>query len=219
MSKTRILLADDHAVVRAGIRMLLEKQPDMEVIAETATGKETIDKTVELQPDVVVLDITLPDMSGLEALQRIHEKRPDVQILVLTMHEDERYFFQAVNAGASGYVVKGALPAELIAAVRSVAEGQAYLPPVLAKKLIDDYAGRRENEALGESGDKLTDREREILQLFAEGRTGKEIAQLLHRSPHTVERHRQKLMAKLGLHNRAALIKYAIRKGLVETDE
>jgi two-component system response regulator NreC len=199
--------------------MLLEKQPDMEVVAETAGGNETIHKTLELHPDVVVLDITMPDMNGLEALQRIHEERPNVQILVLTMHEDERYFFQAMKAGASGYVVKGAPPLEFITAVRSVAEGQAYLPPALAKKLLDDYTGRRENEGSEESCAGLTDRERQVLQLFAEGRTGANIAATLRLSPHTVERHRQKLMAKLGLHNRAALIRYAIRKRLVEIDE
>jgi two-component system response regulator NreC len=164
------------------------------------------------------MDITMPDMTGLEATKRISAQCSDVGILVLTMHEDERYFFQAVHAGASGYVVKGAPPSELIEAVRSVADGQAYLPPELARKLIDDYAGSPNGKEGSQANAKLTDREREVLQLFAEGRTGNEAAEILNISPHTVERHRQKLMAKLGLHNRAALISYAIRKNLIDSD-
>lgn len=217
MGKIRILLADDHAILRAGVRMLLESQPDMEVVGEAGDGLETIQKVRKLHPDVVVMDIAMPGLSGLEATQRIKTECPEVQVLTLTMYEDERYFFRVIQAGASGYVVKGAPPSDLIAAIRSVSQGHAYLYPSLAKKMIDDYLGRAK-EGGREAYDDLTDREREVLRLIAEGRTGKEISDLLYISVHTVERHRQNLMAKLDLHNRTALIKYAIRKGLIEIE-
>jgi len=219
MAKTRILLVDDHAIVRAGIRTLLEKQSDMEVVDEAADGREAIEKARELRPDVVVMDIVMPGIGGLEATRLVKTECPEVRILALTMHEDERYFFQALHAGASGYVVKGAPPADFIAAIRSVAEGQAHLGPALTRKLIDDYLSRGEEASDRETHDDLTDREREVLRLIAEGQTGKQIAKQLCISVHTVERHRQNLMAKLDLHNRTALIKYAIRKKLIELDE
>ncbi len=216
MGKIRILLVDDHAIVRAGLKLLLESQPDMTVIGEAADGLEGARKARELKPDVVVMDIAMPGLSGLEATRRIKAECPETQVLALTMHEDERYFFQILHAGASGYVVKGAPPADLIAAIRSVHQGQAYLYPSLARKLLDEYL-TREKEGR-ETSQELTDREREVLRLIAQGMTGKEIAELLGVSAHTVERHRQNLMAKLNLHNRAALIKYAIRKGLIELE-
>ncbi len=219
MAKIRILLADDHAIVRAGIHTFLEKQPEMEVVGEAANGCETIQKVRELRPEVVVMDIVMPGIGGLEATRRIKAECPEVKILALTMHEDERYFFQAIHAGASGYVVKGAPPADFIQAIRSVAAGQAYLGPALTRKLIDDYLSRNEAAAGAEAHDSLTERERDVLRLIAEGQTGKQISKLLHISVHTVDRHRQNLMAKLDLHNRAALIKYAIRKKLIELDE
>ncbi|MFN3477646.1 MAG: response regulator [Candidatus Methylomirabilales bacterium] len=216
MKRIRILLADDHAIVRAGLRLLLESQPDMEVVGEAADGRETIRKVRELRPDVVVMDIAMPDLTGLEATRRIKEEDPQIQILALTMHEDERYFFQMVHAGASGYVVKGAPPADLLAAIRSVSQGQAYLDPSLAKKLLGEYLSRAKEGK--EAYDDLTDREREVLRLIAEGKTSKEIAELLSLSVHTVERHRQNIMGKLRLHNRAELIRYAIRKGLIDLE-
>lgn len=219
MSKIRILLADDHAIVRAGIRTLLEKQPDLEVVGEAADGRETIDEARQLRPDVVVMDIAMPGIGGLEATQRIKNECPEVRILALTMHEDERYLFRAIHAGASGYVVKGAPPADFIAAIRSVAEGQAYLGPALTRKLMDDYLRSSEEAAAKDDGDNLTEREREVLRLIAEGRTGKQIAKQLCISVHTVERHRQNLMTKLDLHDRVGLIKYAIRKRLIEVDQ
>ncbi len=219
MPNIRILLADDHAILRAGVRMLLESQPDMEVIGEAADGRETIDKVRELHPDLVVMDIAMPDIGGLEATERIRSECPDVRILALTMHEDERYFFQALHAGASGYMAKGAPPEDFISAVRSVAQGQAYIYPSLTRKLLDEYVGRDKAAAENETHDQLTERECEVLRLIAEGQTGKEIARLLKISVHTVERHRQNLMAKLDLHNRSALIKYAIRKGLIELED
>jgi two-component system response regulator NreC len=218
MGKLRILLADDHAIVRAGLRMLLESQPDMEVVGEAEDGLQAIQNVRKLRPDVVVMDIVMQGLSGLEATERIKTEFPEVQILALTMYEDERYFFRLIQAGASGYVVKGAPPSDLIAALRSISQGEAYLYPSLARKLVDDYLSRTKAEEGREDYDDLTSREREVLRLIAEGRTGKEISELLCISVHTVERHRQNLMAKLGLHNRAALIKYAIRKGLIEID-
>ena len=219
MANIRILLADDHAILRAGVRMLLESQSDMEVVGEAANGRETIEKVRELQPDVVVMDITMPDIGGLEATERIRVEFPQVRIFALTMHEDERYFFQAIHAGASGYMAKGAPPADFISAVRSVAQGQAYIYPSLTRKLLDEYLRRNQDTAAKESYGNLTDREREVLRLIAEGKTAKETGELLQISAHTVERHRQKLMAKLDLHNRVALIKYAIREGLIELDQ
>ncbi|MBI3978553.1 MAG: response regulator transcription factor [Chloroflexi bacterium] len=216
MKTIRILLADDHAILRVGLRLLLESQPDMAVVGEAADGRETIQKVRELSPDVVVMDISMPEMNGLEATRRIREEYPQAQILALTIHEDERYFFEMLRAGAAGYVVKGAPPSDLLAAIRSVDQGQAYLYPSLAKKLLLEYVSlAREGR---EPHEDLTDREREVLRLLAGGRTAREIADVLSLSFHTVERHRQNIMGKLGLRNRAELIKYAIRKGLIELE-
>lgn len=216
MPKIRVLIVEDHSIVRAGVRLLIEAQPDMEVVAEAKDGHEALLKTKQLQPDVVLMDITMPGLSGLEATRIIKEEHPKTQVLALTMHENERYFFQILQAGASGYVVKGASPAELITALRAVYQGQAYLYPSLAKKLVDDYLSRVEAGEERDSYDGLTEREREVLKLIAEGRTSREIADTLYLSINTVERHRANLMGKLNLHNRADLIKYAIRKGLID---
>ncbi|NOX55882.1 MAG: response regulator transcription factor [Planctomycetes bacterium] len=219
MDRIRILLVDDHSVVRAGLRMLLESQPDMEVVGEAEDGRAAIEKTNELRPDIVVMDIAMPEISGLEATERIKAEHPDVKILTLTMHEDERYFFRALHAGASGYMAKGAPPEDFVSAVRAIAQGQAYIYPALTKKLLDEYLTRSSEKAAAEPDDGLTKREREVLRLIADGYTSREIGEMLGISPHTVERHRQNTMAKLGLHSRAELIKYAIRKGLIELDE
>ncbi|MGQ9572054.1 MAG: response regulator [Dehalococcoidia bacterium] len=219
--KTRVLLADDHAIVRAGLRMILAAEPDMTIVGEAADSESALRMTEETHPDVVVMDISMPGMSGLEAVRRAKESVPDTQVVVLTMHEDERYFFQALEAGASGYVIKGASPAELLTAIRAVRKGQAYFCPSLAKQMLNDYLRRadagseKEKDALG----KLSDREKEVLKYIAEGMTGREIAAILYLSPNTVERHRANIMDKLGLHNRAELIKFAIRKGLVALEE
>ena len=218
MKKIRILLAEDHALVRAGIRTLLEQQPEMEVVGEAANGQEALGKVQELCPDVVIMDLAMPVMGGLEATQHIKEQFPEVRILALTMHEDDRYFFQALRAGTSGFILKGALPAEFLMAVRTVAEGQVYLYPSLAQKLVNDHFAQvpQDQEKKAKAG--LTDREQQVLRLLSEGRTGKEIALALGISVHTVDRHRQNLMVKLDLHNRAELIHYAFRKGLLEKD-
>jgi two-component system response regulator NreC len=218
MARIRILLAEDHTLVRAGIRALLERQPDMEVVGEAADGQEAIKKVQKLRPDVVVMDIAMPGTTGLEATQCIKAESPDVGILILTMLEDERYFFHSIQAGASGFIAKGALPDELLVAVRAVAEGQVYLCPSLNKKLVEEYFNHAQSDATVVPPKSLTDRQQQVLRLISEGRTGREIADLLGISINTVERHRQDMMAKLCLHNRAELIKYAIRKGLIDAD-
>lgn len=216
MTKTKILLVDDHAIVRAGLRLLLESQSDLAVVGEAASGREAIRAVKELRPDLVLMDVAMPDLNGLEATRRIKAEHSKVQVLALTMHENEQYFFQMLHAGAAGYVVKGAPPEELIGAIRSVTRGEAYLSPPLTRRLLDDYLGRvKEGQP---AADPLTDREREILRLIAEGLTSKEVANRLIISPHTVERHRANAMAKLDLHNRAELIRYAIRKGLIDLE-
>jgi two-component system response regulator NreC len=219
--KIRVLLADDHAIVRAGLRMILAAEPDMSIVGETADGESALRMTEETHPDVVVMDISMPGMSGLDGVRRVKESVPDTQVVVLTMHEDQRYFFQALEAGASGYVIKGATPVELLTAIRAVRKGEAYFCPSLAKQMLNDYLRRadagseKEKDALG----RLSDREKEVLKYIAEGKTGREIAAILYLSPNTVERHRANIMDKLGLHNRAELIKFAIRKGLVSLEE
>lgn len=218
MSPIRLLIADDHAIVRAGIRLLLETQEDMAVVGEAADGTAAIQLARELHPDVLLMDIAMPGLNGLEATRHVRREAPQTQVLVLTMHENERYFYEALRAGASGYVVKGAPPVDLLAAIRAVAQGQAYLQPSLARTLLDDYVKRTREGEDREQYDRLTDREREVLRLIAEGQTAKEVADLLGISANTVERHRANIMAKLDLHTRAALVKYAIRKGLIELE-
>ena len=218
-NKIRILIVDDHAVVRAGIRLLLDSQPDMEVVGEAQDGREGLAQAQKLKPNVILMDITLPDMGGVETTHAIMEACPEVQIVALTMHEDARYFFQMLRAGASGYVVKGADPSELLSAIRAVAQNKAYLFPSLARKLLDDYLERLEVGEEGDSYAKLTGREREVLKLIGEGYTSREIAGLLFLSMNTVERHRTNIMDKLGMHNKSQLIRFAIRKGLVKLED
>ncbi len=216
MTKIRILVADDHTVIRRGIVGLLNAQSDMEVIDEAGNGREAIAKAEVCAPDVVLLDVAMPELNGLETTRIIKGQSPDVQVLILTMHDRADYLFQALRAGASGYVLKGADTEDLLSAVRSVAHGGVYLFPPVAKELLTDYLRRVESGADDPSRDGLTDREREVLQLIAEGKTAARIADDLHISQHTVQSHRDSIMAKLDLHNRAALIRYAIRQGLVE---
>lgn len=218
MIKIKVMVVDDHAIVRAGVRLLLESQEDLEVVGEAMDGRQAVEMVRDLKPDVVLMDVAMPGMNGLEATQRIKESFPKVQVLALTMHEDERYFFQILQLGASGYVVKGASPADLLAAVRAVAQGQAYLHPFVAKQLLDDYLKRVEAGEEKDSYDGLSEREREVLRLIAEGKTSRAIADELVLSVNTVERHRSNIMGKLSLHSRVELIKYAIRKGLIAVD-
>ncbi len=218
MNKIRILVADDHTVIRRGIVGLLNAQQDMEVVCEAGTGREAIAQARATSPDVALLDVAMPDLSGLRATTAIKADKPSVQVLILTMHDREDYLFEALRAGASGYVLKGADIDDLLSAVRSVARGGVYLFPPVAKELLSDYLRRVESGEDVVGHQVLTAREREILQLVAEGRTTAQIAEQLHISPHTVGSHRESIMTKLDLHDRASLIRYAIRKGLVGLD-
>ncbi len=211
----RLLLVDDHAVVRSGLRMLLGNEADMEIVGEAGSGHEALDQVEQLQPDLVLMDIGLPDMTGIEVTRLIKQKWPQVAVVALTIHEDEEYFFQMLQAGANGYVPKRAAPEELLTALRTAAEGDVYLYPSLAKLLVHDYlAGERESAPSGLDG--LTDREQEVLAHLADGASNQEIADTLNISPKTVARHRENIMRKLNLHSRADLVKYAIRKGIIK---
>jgi two-component system, NarL family, response regulator NreC len=217
MTPIRILLADDHAVLRAGLRMLLSADPDLEIVGEAENGAQGVRLARDLAPDVVLMDISMPDMNGIEATRRIKECCPDVAVLALTMHEDDQYFFEMLGAGASGYVPKRAAPNDLISAIHAVQNGGVFLFPSVARLLVSDYLQRAEqNGAPGRSFDVLTEREREVLVRIAQGRSNQEIAADLVISVKTVNRHRENIMAKLNLHRRVELVRYAIEKGLIE---
>jgi two-component system response regulator NreC len=211
----RLLLVDDHAVVRSGLKMLLENERDVEIIGEASSAGEAIEAAMRLKPDVILMDIGLPDLSGIDATRLIKKQAADVSIVALTIHEDEEYFFKMLEAGASGYVPKRAAPEELLTAIRAAANGQVYLYPSLAKLLVRDYldGGRAGNE---QTSSDLTDREQEVLTYLAEGASNEEIAASLVISPKTVARHRENIMRKLNLHSRAELVRYAIRKGIIK---
>jgi two-component system response regulator NreC len=217
MSQIRVLLVDDHAVVRAGLRMLLGADPELQIVGEAENGAEGVRLTGELLPDVVLMDISMPDMNGIEATRRIKERCPDVAVLALTMHEDDQYFFEMLGAGASGYVPKRAAPNDLISAIHAVQRGGVFLFPSLARLLVSDYLQKTEHTGGGSRGfEALTEREREVLVLIAQGRSNQEIADTLVISIKTVNRHRENIMAKLNLHSRVELVRYAIEKGLIE---
>jgi two-component system response regulator NreC len=213
---SRLLLVDDHAVVRSGLRMLLESEADFEIVGEAGSGWEALRAVAETHPDIVLMDIGLPDISGIEAAAEIKRLRPETAVVALTIHEDEEYFFKMLAAGASGYVPKRAAPEELLTALRAAASGEVYLYPSLAKLLVSDYLAQEAGARPAPALDGLTDREREVLAHLAEGATNLEIAETLSISPKTVGRHRENIMRKLGLHSRAELVKYAIRKGIIQ---
>ncbi len=215
MPDINLLLVDDHQVVRTGLRMLLEGQPDMKIVGEADSGTQALEKAHLLSPDVVVMDITLPDISGIEATRRLKEALPKISVVALTIHEDEQYFFEMLQAGASGYVPKRAAPEDLIASIRAAFAGEIYIYPSLAKALVADFLGRSSQGVEKASLDGLTDREQEVLSLLAEGMSNDEIGESLQISRHTVARHRENLMRKLELHSRSELVKYAIRKGII----
>ena len=216
MASIKILMVDDHEIVRAGLRMLLQAQPDMVIVGEVDTGRGAVAKAKELVPDIVLMDISLPDIDGFEATRQIKRALPNVAILALTMHESDEYFFKMLDAGASGYVPKKAAPIDLVAAIRVVHEGGVFLYPSVAKALVRDYMGRVADGGERETFDGLTDREQEVLKHIADGLTNQEIADKLTISVKTVERHRANIMGKLNLHSRTELVKYAIRKGLIK---
>ena len=218
-SKIRVLLADDHTILRQGIRLLLETQPDMEVVGEATNGREAVEQARLLQPLVILMDISMPELNGLQATRLIKQELPATQVVILTMHETEEYLVKILQTGATGYVLKQAADRELIEAVRLASRGDTYLYPRIARRLVSDYLRRVESGTTDERDaayDTLTAREREILKLIAEGHTNKEIAELLTLSVKTVENHRYSLMNKLNAHDRGELIKFAIRVGLIQ---
>jgi DNA-binding NarL/FixJ family response regulator len=227
-SQLHIILADDHDILRQGLKLLLEAQPDLRVVGEARTGIEAIEQTKQHTPDVIILDISMPDMDGLKACQLIRQQYPETQVLILTMHESEEYFLQALRAGAVGYLVKKAAPSELCAAVRTTAQGGAFLYPGLAKTLIRAYLMKQTGDKLGSTEvntsrsalqvqalSALTPREMEVLKLVAEGNTSQEIADRLVLSVKTVQAHRANIMEKLGLRDVAHLVRFAIHHGLI----
>jgi len=218
MTTIRLLLVDDQDIVRAGLRSLLGGHPDMEVIGEAGGGEEAVALAAQLLPDVVLMDLTMPNVSGAEATRRIKEIVPQVNVLALTIHENEAYFFEMLNAGASGYVPKRASPDDLLAAIRVAAAGEVYLHPIVAGALVQDYLRRAQSGGERNSYGGLTPRQREVLTLIAEGISNQAIADQLGISVRTVERHRENIMERLNLHSRTDLVKYALRKGLIQLE-
>jgi len=216
----RVMIADDHELMREGLRALLESHQDIEVVGEATNGQEAIDQVAALQPDIVLMDISMPVMNGLDATRAIKEANPHVKILILTMHEGEAYFFNILEAGASGYFIKGGSAADLVTALQVVDNGNVFLYPTMAKKLLVDYLQRAGSSGQDrESLDGLTPRELEVLKLVAEGGNNQEIGARLSLSPATVQTHRSNIMGKLNLHRRTDLTKYAIKHGLISLDE
>ncbi len=214
MKKIRVLVVDDHAIVRDGVCALLGLTGDIEVVGEAADGKQALDRVKELQPNVVIMDISMPVMDGLEATRRIRKEFPRTRVLVLTQHEEREHVLLMLDAGASGFISKVGASSELASGVRSVFEGNSCLSPSVARFLVEDFQ-RHRGRANGDPYDELTDREREVFKLVAEGYSTKKIAETLTISPKTVEGHKTRLMAKLGIHNRIELVKYAIKKRII----
>ena len=215
MQKIRVLLVDDHAILREGIKALLEKQTNVEVVAEAENGREAILQARQFQPDVVILDISMPLMDGVEATRQMRKENPEIKVLVLTMHDDEEYFFQLLRAGASGYVTKKAVGRELASAIEAVNSGGSFFCPSMSKYLLSDYL-RLDKATENIEQVELTYREREIVKLIAEGYTNQQIADSLHRSVKTIESHRSNILRKLDIHDTIELVKYAVRKKLIE---
>jgi two-component system response regulator NreC len=214
--KIRLLLVDDHQVVRSGLRMLLANESDVEIVGEVGTARAALEAVKLLKPTVVLMDIGLPDLSGIEATREIKRINPEVAVVALTIHEDEEYFFKMLEVGAGGYVPKRAAPEELLTAIRAAAAGEVYLYPSMAKLLVKDYLSQDHSMDTASTLDGLTDREQEVLRYLAEGTVNEEIASALVISIKTVARHRENIMQKLGLHSRAELVRYAIRKGIIK---
>jgi DNA-binding NarL/FixJ family response regulator len=215
MKTIRILLADDHTIVRKGLRMLLESHEGFRVVAEAADGREAVAMTQQHEPDVVVMDLAMPVLNGIEAARQICSSETQSAIVFLSMHSDEGYVLKALKSGAKGYLLKDSAEHDLINAVQAVSEGKAFFSPVISKMLVEDYVRQMHDQKIEDSYDLLTTREREVLQLLAEGRCNKEVATVLDLSPHTVETHRSHVMQKLNLHSAAEMILYAIRKGVI----
>ncbi len=209
--KIRILLADDHAVVRQGFKMILAAQPDMEIVGEAGNGREAVDLAGQLQPDVIVMDVAMPELNGIEATRRVADLSPRSRVLALSMHKDSVYVREILRAGARGYLLKDSISSDLLAAVRAVARGEGYLSPGVSDAVLNDY--RRH---VTDPVDLLTSREREVLQMIAEGKTNKDIATILNLSEYTVDAHRGRIMEKLNLHSATDLVRFAVRAGMVD---
>ena len=206
----KVLIADDHGIVRSGVKLLLDRQPDIEVVAEAEDGVEAVELAIRHRPDVAVLDVSMPRMTGLQATHEIKQQAPETQVLILSMHDDERYLFEALRAGAAGYVLKRAADQDLVDAVRAAGRGEPFLTASAQQTLIRDFLDR------GDHPEELSPREKEVVKLVAEAHTNKEIAEILHLSEKTVESHRARVLQKLGMRDRVELVRYAIRRGLVE---
>jgi two-component system response regulator NreC len=215
MAKLRLLLGDDHTLMRHGLRKIIEERQDWEVVAEAGDGRSAVQQALDLEPDVAVLDIGMPLLNGIEATRQITRRKPNVRVLILSMYADEAYVTQAVTAGASGYVLKDSAGADLVGAIAAVAAGKSFFSPPVARVLLDYYARRLTEKGITDRYDSLSEREREIFQLVAEGHSTKEIAALLSVSPTTVETHRAHIMQKLDVHNTAELVLYAVRRGVI----
>jgi DNA-binding NarL/FixJ family response regulator len=215
MSSIHILLVDDHTVIRAGLRLVLERQPDFRVVGEASDGREAVAAVERLHPNVVVMDLAMPNLNGIEAARQIVSTNPAVSIVVLSMHSDEEYVLRALKAGARAYLLKESAEADLIAAIRAVTSGKSFFSPKVSRMLVEDYVRQLQDREIEDSYELLTGREREILQLVAEGKSNKDVANLLNLSVYTVETHRANLMEKLSLHSVPELILYAVRKGVI----
>ena len=211
MKRIRILLADDHAVVRQGFKMILSAQPDMEIVGEAGNGRQAVELAEQLRPDVVVMDVAMPELNGIEATRRLGESAPHTRVVALSMHKDSVYVRVILRAGARGYLLKDSGAADLVSAVRSVASGESYLSPAVSSAVLEDYRRHVTNPI-----DLLTSREREVLQMLAEGKTNKEIAGILNLSVYTVDAHRGRIMEKLNLHSINELVRFAVRNGLID---
>jgi two-component system, NarL family, response regulator NreC len=215
MRKTRVLLADDHQLMRSGVRLMLERETDLAVVGEACDGREAVALVKSLKPEVVVMDIGMPNLNGIEAARQMTEENPQLAIVMVSMHSDESYVLRALKAGARGYLLKDSAEADLIKAVHAVAGGKSFFSPAVSKLLLDDYVRKLKRSGTEDAYDLLTPREREVLQLIAEGKSNKDIANLLNLSVYTVESHRANLMEKLNLKGLPELILYAVRKGII----
>jgi len=215
LNPIRILLADDHTVMRNGLRLLLERQPNLTVVGEASDGRETVRAAESVSQDVVVMDIAMPNLNGIEAARQITASRPETAIVILSMHSDESYVIRALKAGARAYLLKDSAEGDLIAAIHAISEGKSFFSPAISRILVEDYMRQLEQKHVEDTYELLTAREREILQLLAEGKTNKEVAAILNLSVYTVETHRTHILQKLNLHNVPELILYAVRKGII----
>jgi two-component system, NarL family, response regulator NreC len=215
MSRLRLLLADDHTVVRQGLRKVLEDRPEWEVVAEAGDGREAVRLAETHKPDVAIVDVAMPLLNGIETTRQISRKSPSTRVLVLSMHADEAYVTQILRAGATGYLLKDSADVDLIQAVAAVAKGTSFFSPAIARVMLDDYVQKLAEKGVTDRYESLSEREREIFQLIAEGKANKEIAALLSISPSTVETHRARIMEKLDLHSAAEIVLYAVRRGVI----